>query len=87
MSGAFSGLIAAGILNGLENARGISAWRWLFILEGVITVWVQFDLFTASALTGSQGFGHRGTIRLAQSAEDHLMANRGRKTTCLVAVR
>ncbi|KAK4926360.1 hypothetical protein LTR66_016354, partial [Elasticomyces elasticus] len=37
ISGAFSGLIAAGITNGLSGARGISAWRWLFIIEGVIT--------------------------------------------------
>jgi hypothetical protein len=38
LSGAFSGLIAAGITNNLDGARGISAWRWLFIVEGTITV-------------------------------------------------
>jgi len=38
LSGAFSGLIAAGITNGLAGAQGIAAWRWLFIIEGVITV-------------------------------------------------
>ncbi|KAJ6079707.1 MFS general substrate transporter [Penicillium canescens] len=38
ISGAFSGLIAAGITNGLSGARGIAAWRWLFIMEGAITV-------------------------------------------------
>ncbi len=26
LSGAFSGLIAAGILNGLDNAKGLRAW-------------------------------------------------------------
>ncbi|KAJ5361139.1 MFS general substrate transporter [Penicillium brevicompactum] len=41
ISGAFSGLIAAGITNGLSGARGISAWRWLFIIEGAITVFVS----------------------------------------------
>jgi hypothetical protein len=38
LSGAFSGLIAAGITNNLDGARGLSAWRWLFIVEGTITV-------------------------------------------------
>jgi MFS family permease len=35
---AFGGLVAAGILSGMEGVSGIRAWRWLFILEGVITV-------------------------------------------------
>lgn len=38
MSGAFSGLIAAGITKGLDNVHGMRAWRWLFIIEGVITI-------------------------------------------------
>ncbi|EJD54999.1 MFS general substrate transporter [Auricularia subglabra TFB-10046 SS5] len=37
-SGAFGGLLAGGITEGLENARGIEAWRWLFIVEGCMTV-------------------------------------------------
>jgi MFS family permease len=40
ISGAFSGLISAGIVNGLDHARGWRAWRWLFLIEGVITVFV-----------------------------------------------
>ena len=42
LSGAFSGLIAAGITNGLNDARGMRAWRWLFIIEGVITIFFAF---------------------------------------------
>ncbi|OQE17549.1 hypothetical protein PENSTE_c020G04681 [Penicillium steckii] len=38
LSGAFGNLIAAGILNGLAGKRGMSAWQWLYIIEGVITV-------------------------------------------------
>lgn len=38
LSGAFSGLISAGIKNGLEGAKNLRAWRWLFIIEGAITV-------------------------------------------------
>ncbi|TKA23607.1 hypothetical protein B0A50_07441 [Salinomyces thailandicus] len=38
LSGAFGNLIAAGILNGLAGARGLSAWQWLYIIEGSITM-------------------------------------------------
>lgn len=38
LSGAFSGLIAAGITEGLDYHLGLRAWRWLFIIEGAITV-------------------------------------------------
>jgi MFS family permease len=34
----FGGLLAAGVLGGLEGAHRISGWRWLFIIEGTITV-------------------------------------------------
>ncbi|KAK6440620.1 hypothetical protein LTR95_003152 [Oleoguttula sp. CCFEE 5521] len=38
VSGAFGSLIAAGILSGLKGVRGLSAWRWLYIIEGSITM-------------------------------------------------
>lgn len=38
LSGAFGGLLAAGIVNGLEGVHGIRGWRWLFIVEGAATV-------------------------------------------------
>jgi len=40
VSGAFGNLIAAGILSGLNGRRGYSAWQWLYIIEGTITVFV-----------------------------------------------
>lgn len=40
LSGAFGGLIAAGITSGMNGVRGLSAWRWLFIIEGVLTVFI-----------------------------------------------
>jgi MFS family permease len=41
LSGAFGGLIAAGITGGMHGVRGLSAWRWLFIIEGSITAsWI-----------------------------------------------
>lgn len=40
-SGAFSGLISAGITENMDGTRGLRAWRWLFIIEGAMTVSVQ----------------------------------------------
>lgn len=34
---AFAGLIAAGIFHGLDDVAGIAGWKWLFILQGVVT--------------------------------------------------
>lgn len=42
MSGAFSGLITAGITGNLDGKRGLRAWRWLFIIEGVVTIFIAF---------------------------------------------
>lgn len=38
---AFGGLIAAGVLGNMEGKAGIRAWRWLFIIEGAITIAVS----------------------------------------------
>ncbi|KAM3067340.1 hypothetical protein ACMFMF_009833 [Clarireedia jacksonii] len=45
LSGAFSGLIAAGITNGLNGAKGLAAWRWLFLVGGAITVFIAIFAF------------------------------------------
>lgn len=39
---AFGGLVAAGVLNNMEGVKGIRAWRWLFIIEGVATVAIGY---------------------------------------------
>ncbi|CAE6471021.1 unnamed protein product [Rhizoctonia solani] len=39
-SNAFGGLIAAGILDGMEGKLGHKAWRWLFFIEGALTMGV-----------------------------------------------
>ncbi|OLN93049.1 putative transporter C1002.16c-like protein 13 [Colletotrichum chlorophyti] len=42
ISGAFSGLISAGITGNMDGARGLGAWQWLFLIEGVVTVAIAF---------------------------------------------
>jgi MFS family permease len=37
LAGAFGGLLATGIAN-MNGVRGLSNWRWIFILEGIITI-------------------------------------------------
>ncbi|KIJ65884.1 hypothetical protein HYDPIDRAFT_109951 [Hydnomerulius pinastri MD-312] len=44
ISNAFGSLIAAGILGGMEGKMGIAAWRWLFYIEGAVTMF--FGLLT-----------------------------------------
>ncbi|KAI0782638.1 MFS general substrate transporter [Abortiporus biennis] len=46
-SNAFGSLMAAGILSGMEGKRGIRAWRWLFYIEGVITICIGFFAIVA----------------------------------------
>jgi len=42
ISNAFGSLLAAGILSGMEGKRGIRGWRWLFFIEGAISILVGF---------------------------------------------
>ncbi|KAF4471530.1 major facilitator superfamily transporter [Fusarium albosuccineum] len=42
---ALGGIMAGAIIDGLEGARGIPGWRWLLIVEGVLTVVCGFGLY------------------------------------------
>ncbi|CEJ56306.1 Putative Permease of the major facilitator superfamily [Penicillium brasilianum] len=41
VAGAFSGLLAYGIAK-MDGVGGLAGWRWIFILEGILTVLVAF---------------------------------------------
>ncbi|KAL5455860.1 hypothetical protein PMIN06_004237 [Paraphaeosphaeria minitans] len=45
ISGAFGGLVTAGITSNMNNVKGLRAWRWVFIIEGAITVVMAFGAF------------------------------------------
>ncbi|EUC29848.1 hypothetical protein COCCADRAFT_8025 [Bipolaris zeicola 26-R-13] len=45
ISGAFGGLITAGIKENMDGTHGLRAWRWVFIIEGGITVGIAFLAF------------------------------------------
>lgn len=38
LSNSFAGLISAGVLSGMSGVGSLAAWRWLFVLEGIVTV-------------------------------------------------
>lgn len=44
LAGAFGGLLASGIAK-MDGMRGYSGWRWVFIIEGVLTSVVAIILF------------------------------------------
>lgn len=44
LAGAFGGLIAYGC-NQIDGAKGLAGWRWLYIIEGAITMFCSIVLF------------------------------------------
>lgn len=40
LAGAFAGILAGAIAAGMDGRYGIAGWRWLFLLEGVLTMGV-----------------------------------------------
>lgn len=46
LAGAFGGLLASG-LGKMQGLRGYNGWRWIFLIEGVLTCVVSFAWFFA----------------------------------------
>ncbi|KAH8115403.1 MFS general substrate transporter [Phellopilus nigrolimitatus] len=73
-SNAFGSLMAAGILTNMEGKRGIRGWRWLFFVEGAITIsigflsiWVLPD-YPNNTRWLSNAERHLAQVRLAEDA-------------------
>lgn len=45
LASSFSGLIAAGVFARLDGAHGMQGWKWLFLIQGVVTVAVAIIAF------------------------------------------
>ena len=58
ISNAFSALLGAGILSNMENVLGHRAWRWLFWIEGAITMGIAISaaFILPDLPTNSRGF-------------------------------
>ena len=75
ISNAFSGLISAGILSGMEGKAGLHSWHWLFILEGCVTVVIAG--FAALILPDMPGNSRFLTPEERQMAVNRLLVNSG----------
>ncbi|KAJ5464475.1 uncharacterized protein N7458_000161 [Penicillium daleae] len=58
ISNAFSSLVAAGVLSNMEGVLGHAAWRWLFWIEGAITMTIAISaaFILPDLPTNSRGF-------------------------------
>ncbi|KAJ9090793.1 hypothetical protein QFC20_007820 [Naganishia adeliensis] len=58
ISNAFGSLIAAGVLNNMQGVAGHAAWRWLFFIEGALTMGVALiaAVMLPDTLENSRGF-------------------------------
>lgn len=73
MSGAFAGILAGAISGGLDGSRGLPGWRWLFVVEGVVTVAVA--LVTPFVLIDYPATCHKFSPAEKRLAMDRLEAD------------
>ena len=66
LASSFSGLIAAAVFAGMEGKHGLEGWRWLFIIQGVITGEFSAALHTSTTNTNTSGRGRTGLLFVAQ---------------------
>ncbi|EJD08020.1 MFS transporter [Fomitiporia mediterranea MF3/22] len=67
-SNAFGSLMAAGILSNMEGKRGIRGWRWLYFIEGAITIIIGlFSLWSLPDLPNNTRWLSPAERQLAQA--------------------
>ena len=73
LSGAFSGLLAAAIAK-MDGVGGYEGWRWIFLLEGIVTVALGvscfFLLIDSPALSGRPAFNKAVSPPLREIVEN-----------------
>ncbi|OOF98987.1 hypothetical protein ASPCADRAFT_394317 [Aspergillus carbonarius ITEM 5010] len=65
LASAFGGLIGAGVLGNLDGVHGIAGWRWLFIIEGSITVGKLYAQWRLIHDAGEADEANSGSIKEA----------------------
>ncbi|KZV96590.1 MFS general substrate transporter [Exidia glandulosa HHB12029] len=74
LAGAFSGLLASGILH-MDGIGGLDGWAWIFILEGILTVIIGIGI--AFILPSSIRTAKYLTLAEKDAAESALFASHG----------
>ena len=74
---ATSQLIAAGLLT-LEGKRGLSGWQWLFLIDGLITIFIAFlfILFVPPSAGDGNALITLGKFSYFTERESHIIQNR-----------
>ncbi|KAI9733266.1 MAG: hypothetical protein M1834_003350 [Cirrosporium novae-zelandiae] len=77
LSSATSSLIGAGILT-MSGKHGLAGWQWLFLIEGIITIFIGFIFILFLPPTVGNGYPliSRGKWSYFTPRESHIMINR-----------
>ena len=98
IAGAISGLIAYGVESNLNGVRGLAAWQWLFIIDGVPTVawgflvWILLPRLPESEIASSKSlfFGtpeEKRLIRERNAAGHNVLQTKIHLWQTLVAIK
>lgn len=78
LASTFSGLIAAGVFAGLDGKHGLAGWRWLFLIQGVVTgtsINLAFQVHASFSLTPSSWRRHHCLLCPSQRTTADMVAH------------